>query len=196
MEQQNFDDETIPYIRQKFNCGTKGSPKKDPKHGHFTRDRILHAIRARIDWPGVAKDVKELCASCLICQKAGPAVTTKAPLHPLSVMKEPFARVAMDVFGPLSRTKTGNKYILVLMEYSTKWPEAFALRNVTTETVFNFLAEVTARIGVPEELLSDNGSNFISKVMQQYSKVTGIKQTEPPHTILREMVWWRGSNPL
>ena len=110
-----------------------------------------------MDWPGVAKDVKELCASCPICQKAGPAVTTKAPLHPLPVMKEPFARVAMDVFGPLSRTKTGNKYILVLMGYSTKWPEAFALRNVTTETVVNCLVEVTARIGVPEELLSDNG---------------------------------------
>ena len=98
-----------------------------PIAGHFARDRTLHAIRARMDWPGVAKDVKELCASCPICQKAGPAVTTKAPppppppLHPLPVMKEPFARVAMDVFGPLSRTKTGNKYILVLMDYSTKY---------------------------------------------------------------------------
>ena len=89
----------------------------------------------------------------------------------------------MDVFGPLSRTKTGNKYILVLMVYSTKWPEAFALRNVTTETVVNCLVEVTARIGIPEELLSDNGSNFISKVTQQYCKVTGIKQirTSPYH---------------
>ena len=50
-----------------------------PIAGHFARDRTLHAIRARMDWPGVAKDVKELCASCPICRKAGPAVTTKAP---------------------------------------------------------------------------------------------------------------------
>ena len=136
-----------------------------------------------MDWPGVAKDVKELCASCPICQKAGPAVTTKPPLHPLPVMKEPFARVAMDVFGPLSGTKTGNKYILVLMDYSTKWPEAFALRNVMTKTVVNCLVEVTARVGVPEELPSDNGSNFIPKVMPQHFKVTGIKQirTSPYH---------------
>ena len=57
-----------------------------PIAGHFARDRTLHAIRARMNWPGVAKDVKELCGSCPICQKAGPAVTTKAPLLPLPVM--------------------------------------------------------------------------------------------------------------
>ena len=125
---------------------------RTPIAGHFPRDRTLHAIRARMDWPRVAKHVKELCVSCLICQKAGPEVTTKAPLNPLPVMKEPFARVAMDVFGPLSRTKTGNKYILVLMDYSTKWPEDFPLQNVMTETVVNCLVEVTARIGGPEEL--------------------------------------------
>ena len=82
----------------------------------------------------------------------------------------------MDVFGPLNRTKAGNKYTLVLMDYATKWPEAFALRNVTAETIVNCLIEVTARIGVPQELLTDNGSNFMSKVMKKYCSMTGIKQ--------------------
>ena len=121
-----------------------------------------------MDWPGVAKDVTDLCASCHICQKAGPAIIVKAPLNPLPVIREPFTRIAMDVFGPLNRTKAGNKYILVLMDYATKWPEAFALRNVTAETVVNCLIEVTSRIGVPQELLTDNGSNFMSKVMKKY----------------------------
>ena len=89
----------------------------------------------------------------------------------------------MDVFGPLNRTKAGNKYILVLMDYATKWPEAFALRNVTAETIVNCLIKVTARIGVPQELLTDNGSNFMSKVMMKYCSMTGIKQirTSPYH---------------
>ena len=55
----------------------------------------------------------------------------------------------MDVFGPLKITKSGNKYVIVLMDYSTKWPEAFALGNVTTQTVVNCLVDVTATIGVP-----------------------------------------------
>ena len=104
-----------------------------------------------MDWPGIAKDVKDLCASCPICQKAGPAIIAKAPLNPLPVIKEPFTRIAMDVFGPLNRTKAGNKYILVLMDYATKWPEAFVLRNVTAEIIVNCLIEVTARIGGPQE---------------------------------------------
>ena len=136
-----------------------------------------------MDRPGVAKGVKDLCASCPICQKAGPAIIAKAPLNPLPVIKEPFTRIAMDVFGPLNRTKAGNKYILVLMDYATKWPEAFALRNVTAETIVNYLIEVTARIGVQQELLTDNGSNFMSKVMKKYCSMTVIKQirTSPYH---------------
>ena len=86
-----------------------------PIAGHFGRELTLQAIRERVDWPGIAKDVKELCASCPTCQKTKPAIITKAPLHPLPIQKEPFSRMAMDVFGPLPPTKAGNKYILVVM---------------------------------------------------------------------------------
>ena len=109
--------------------------------------------------------------------------------NPLPIQKEPFARMAMDVFDPFPPppppppTKTGNKYILVVIDYHTKWPEAFAMRKVTSETVVNCLIEMTARIGIPEELLTDNGSIFISKTMQKYCEITGIKQirTSPYH---------------
>ena len=154
-----------------------------PIAGHNASERTLSTIKTRMDLPGVAKDVKDLCASCPIFQKTGLAIIVKAPLNPLSVIKEPLTRIAMDVFGPLNRTKAGNKYILVLMDYATKWPEAFALRNVTAETIVNCLIEVTARIRVPQELLTDNGSNFMSKVMKKYCSMIGIKQirTSPYH---------------
>ena len=69
------------------------------------------------------------------------------------------------------------------MDYATKWLEAFALRNVTAETIVNCLIEVTARIRVPQEFLTDNGSNFMSKVMKKYYSMTGIKhiRTSPYH---------------
>ena len=89
----------------------------------------------------------------------------------------------MDVSGPLTRTKAGNKYVLVLMDYTSKWPEAYALRNVTTETVVKCLIDMTARVGIPEEVLMDNGSNFVSKTMREYCTTMGIEQikTSPYH---------------
>ena len=142
-----------------------------------------------MDWPGAAKDVKDLCTSCSICLKAGPAIIAKTPLNPQLVIREPFTRITVDMFGPLNRIKAGNKYILVLMDYATKWLEAFVLRTITAETIVNCLIEVTARIGVPQELLTDSGSNFMSKVMK-YCSMTGIKQirTSPYHPQTDDMV--------
>ena len=76
-----------------------------PIGGHFGRERTLQSIRTRMDWPGVVRDINKVCASCPTCQKASSASTTKVPLHPLPVMKEPLAWLAMDIVGPLKRTK-------------------------------------------------------------------------------------------
>ena len=81
----------------------------------------------------------------------------------------------MDVFGPLKRTKRGNKYVLVIMDYATKWPEAFPLKMVDSETVARTLIEVFARVGIPDEILTDNGSNFTSKLMEKFHALTGVK---------------------
>ena len=106
-----------------------------------------------------------------------------APLHSLPVMSVPFQRVAMDIFRALKRTKSGNKYVLVVMDYATKWPEAFPLKNTSTEMLLDCLVEMTAKLGIHEEVLSDNGSNFVSKTMHQFCQLTGIHQikTSPYH---------------
>ena len=143
----------------------------------------MEAIRRRVDWPGRATDVRELCKSCPTCQKAKPAAVDKAPLHPLPILKDPFQRIVMDIFGPLRKTKSCNKYTLVAMDYTTKWPESFALRNSTAETVVNCLIDLRSRVGVPQEILTDNGTNFVSKVVKQFCQTMGVQQirTSPYH---------------
>lgn len=76
-------------------------------------------------------------------------------------MEEPFRRVAMDIVGPLQRTKHGNKYILTIMDYATRYPEAIPLRRTDAATVAEALCQVFARLGLPREVLSDQGSNFL-----------------------------------
>ena len=89
----------------------------------------------------------------------------------------------MDIFGPLRKIKSGNKYIMVAMDFTTKWPEAFALRNSTAETVVNCLIDLTSWVGVPQEILTDNGTNFVSKVVKQFCQTVGVHQirTSPYH---------------
>ena len=58
-----------------------------PLAGHFGRVRMLEMIRTRMDWPQIATDVRKMCSSCPICQKTSPALLTKAPLHPLPIIK-------------------------------------------------------------------------------------------------------------
>jgi len=154
-----------------------------PGAGHFADKKTLDRVRQWFDWPGIYRDVKETCASCPECQRAKPPTTSLAPLQSLPVIGVPFQRVAMDVFGPLRRTKNGNKYVLVLMDYATKWPEAFPLQNVESQTVVQCLLDLTSRFGVPQEILTDNGSNFTSKTMEQFYALVGLNpiHTSPYH---------------
>jgi len=77
----------------------------------------------------------------------------------------PFERLAIDVAGPFPETNRGNKYILVAIDYFSKWPEMFAISNQEASTVADILVKnVFSRFGVPLELRSDQGRNFESKL--------------------------------
>ena len=154
-----------------------------PIAGHFGRKRTLSRLRTQFDWPGIKRDVVEVRKSCPRCQKAEPGKRPRAPLQPLPVIDVPFRRIAMDIFGPLRRTKAGNKYVLVIMDYATKWPEAFPLKTADSETVARALIDVFARLGIPREILTDNGSIFTSKMMEKFYAMTGVThiKTSPYH---------------
>ncbi|KAJ8023192.1 hypothetical protein HOLleu_38300 [Holothuria leucospilota] len=139
-----------------------------PMGGHLgiqkTRERILENFY----WPGIFSDVSKYCRSCGICQKTtGRKDATKAPLHPLPIIDVPFKRIGMDLVGPLPRTKKGNRYVLVVVDYATRYPEAVPIANQEAETIAGELITIFSRVGIPEEIVSDQGANFTSKLMQE-----------------------------
>ena len=73
----------------------------------------------------------------------------------------PLERIAINVTGPLPVSDRGNKYVLVVSDYFTKWTEAYAYHNQEAETVARTLVEeFVVRYGVPREIHSDQGRNF------------------------------------
>ena len=116
-------------------------------------------------------------------KKGAKANRQRAPLQPLPTIKEPFKRIAIDIVGPLQRTARGNKYILTMMDFATRYPEAIPLRKIDATTVAEALCETFTRLGLPEEILSDQGSNFTSNLMKKVMELLQIHhlKTSPYH---------------
>jgi hypothetical protein len=90
----------------------------------------------------------------------------------------PFERIAMDVAGPFPTSDSGNKYVLVVMDYFSKWPEVYPIPNQETTTIADAVVHNwISRFGVPMEVHSDQGRNFESVVFQEMCQMLGINKT-------------------
>ncbi|KAJ8948859.1 hypothetical protein NQ318_013512 [Aromia moschata] len=149
-----------------------------PTGGHFGVTRTLARVRDRFYWINCRRDVEEWCKRCDLCSaKKGPKTRSRGKMVQY-LSGAPFERVAVDILGPLPVTDRGNKYLMVVMDYFSKWPEAVPLPNQEAETVAEaFIENVIARHGVPLELHSDQGRNFESELWQEVMKIMGIKKT-------------------
>ena len=98
-------------------------------------------------------------------------------------MGEPFKRIAMDVVGPLPKTKQVHRYVLVICDYTTRYPEAYPLKKFIAPAVVTEVTDLFSRHGIPKETLNDQGTNFTFQLLQKLYKAIGIKpiRTSPYH---------------
>ncbi|XP_064463126.1 uncharacterized protein LOC135374051 [Ornithodoros turicata] len=160
--------------------------------GHLGSGKTADRILSEFYWPGLQADTRRFVASCDICQRTTPrGKTARAPLQKMPVIDTPFKRVAIDIIGPLQPPSArGNKFILTLMDYATRFPEAVALPSIETERVAEALVNIFSRVGIPEEVLSDRGTNFTSGLMKEVARLLSIRQltTTPYHPMTNGLV--------
>eukprot|EP00731_Ephydatia_muelleri_P011389 Em0006g283a len=154
-----------------------------PLAAHLGKNKTAKRILRRFYWPTLYRDVEEFCKCCRICQKVSRLKESKAPLIPLPIVTEPFRRVAMYIVGPLPRTKSGNRYILVMSDYATRYPEAVPVKAIDAEHIAEELVKIFARVGIPEEILTDQGSNFTSQLLAEIYQLLHVHpiRTTPYH---------------
>ncbi|XP_071486350.1 uncharacterized protein [Diadema antillarum] len=160
--------------------------------GHLKTQKTLDRLQAKFHWPGMMGEVRRYCISCDICQRTvKKGSVPRVPLGEMPLIDTPFKRVAIDLIGPIDPiTERGNRYILTLVDYATRYPEAVALRSIETERIAEALLEIFSRLGLPEEILSDRGAQFTSELMKEIARLLSVKQrmTTPYHPMFNGMV--------
>lgn len=145
-----------------------------PISAHFAVKVTFDKVRGRYYWPKMYKDIRIYVESCDQCQRRGKP-QKKNELHSIGII-EPFHQIGIDIVGPLPKTERDNKYIVVAMDYFTKWPEAKALKEANAKEVAMFIYEdIICRHGCPKKILSDRGTHFNNQVIEKLVEKFQIK---------------------
>ncbi|GKA76653.1 putative nucleotidyltransferase, ribonuclease H [Tanacetum coccineum] len=136
-------------------------------------------------WPSIFKDAKDYVMRCDACQRSGNISSrSEMPQNNIQVC-DVFDIWGLDFMGPFPNSK-GNKYILVAVDYVSKWVEAQALPTNDARVVIRFLRRLFARFGVPKALISDRGTHFcnsqLEKALQKYGVTHRLSTAYHPQT--------------
>jgi hypothetical protein len=156
----------------------------DKTAGHLGIDKTRRRVQQRAYWFGWRTQVAMFCQKCVLCaSRKPPPRKYRAPMQQ-HLTGVPMERVSMDVLGPLPKSDSNNKFVLLVCDYFTKWVEAFPMPNQEAKTVADlFVKEFVCRYGVPRKLFSDQGSNFQSNLFREVCKLLDIEKsrTTPYH---------------
>src|ERR1044072_9405814 len=134
-------------------------------------------VRSDVYWSSMLKDCIEFAKGCQECQVHGGIQHVPASeLHAI-VKPWPLRGWALDVIGEIKPASSKQqRYMLVGIDYFTKWVEAIGLRKVDQEAVIDFIQNhIVYRFGVPETITTDQGTVFTGQKMQDFAKEVGIK---------------------
>ena len=143
--------------------------------GHLGKAKTLGKLKSRYYWPGHYLDVQNYCSTWSTCAtRKTPAPQARGPLKNITV-GSPMQMIGVDLLGLFARNHTGNMYLLVAMDYFTKWGEAYPIPNMKATTVANVLTnEMFFRFSPPERIHSDQGQQFESKLFKEYYRSRNV----------------------
>lgn len=98
----------------------------------------------------------------------------------MPIIDTPFERVAIDLVGPLPTTsESGNRYVLTMVDFATKYPDAVALPSCDSNMVVEGLLEIFSHVALPRQILSERGTSFTSGLMKELTRLLDIRQVLP-----------------
>lgn len=137
--------------------------------GHMGIEKMKRRARESVYWPGINAEIKNVSEKCENCIRNLPSHAPE-PIQPRDIPSRPWDKIGSDLF------EYASQHYLIITDYTSFFPEVWMLgRDSTAPQVINKLKESFARFGVPQEVVSDNGSQYRSKLFEEFSKVWGFK---------------------
>jgi transposase InsO family protein len=149
-------------------------------HGHFADAITLKQLVGKFYWPTRAKDTPVFCRSCQNCQYFGPKKPSQVQ-KPIMHL-QPLDMIGIDFLGPFNPVchGTNSKYVILIVDYFSRFAWAKAVEGNDGETAVQFLLEVVKILGWPSAVYSDNGSHFVQGRFPALLKEHGVRHFPAP----------------
>lgn len=144
-------------------------------HGlsHPSRRATANLLKKKFIWHGITKDAKLWASHCLACQRSKVHRHTESGVGTFEQPRRRFGHIHVDIVGPLPPSE-GHRYLFTIIDRSTRWPEAVAMKDATTEScVVSLLSQWISRFGLPDDITSDRGSTFTSQLWTSLARLLG-----------------------
>jgi len=151
----------------------------DPLASHGGIHKTLERVRRYYSWPGLVNDVKSYTQSCETCKSTkAPNRTQRPPMGVTPVSQRFFHRLYIEFPGPYLRSRSSNIGIFIVLDHYSKFVFLKAVKKFTAEVVIKYLQQdLFHTFGVPETIVSDNGSQFRAEIFQKLLREYSISHT-------------------
>nr|ABA95702.1 retrotransposon protein, putative, unclassified [Oryza sativa Japonica Group] len=140
-----------------------------------SRTLVGKAFRQGFYWPTALNDAVDLVRRCRACRFHAKQIHQPAQALQTIPLSWPFAVWGLDILGPFRRAPGGFEYLYVAIDRFTKWPEAYPVVKIDKHSALKFIKGIKARFGVPNRIITDNGTQFTSELFGDYCEDMGIK---------------------
>jgi len=147
--------------------------------GHLAVTKVFAKLKARYWWPHLYNEAKAHCEACVECGTAKGRVG-HAPFASIPLPQRPWEMLGIDTVGPLPVTADGNRYIVVITDYLTRWVEATAVPTNDAAAIAKVLFDTVPRHGYPERILSDRGTEYVNEVVTHLLALGGTAHVQTP----------------
>ncbi|XP_060587991.1 uncharacterized protein K02A2.6-like [Ruditapes philippinarum] len=152
---------------------TQGHRPKVLQIAHETHQGIVKTkqiLREIVCWPGIDNEIEMLIKTCFQCQLVSNP-SQQLPITPTELPETPWQIAGMDLTGPFP----GGEYILVVIDYYSRYPEVEIMKSITSRCIIQRLMQIFATHGLPSVIKTDNAPNMVSQETTNFFTANGIK---------------------